>query len=456
MSGSGAGLLLPKSQLPGVVWPAVMSGEPAVVFALLAQLQQSEWLAADALEVLQRQQLAALLDHARQSVPHYRETLTGIDDDWSRVPLLERATVQVAGTRLRSTATPQAHGPWQRVRTSGSTGQPIEVEKTAYTGVLMKAQMLREHLWHRRDFSRRLAAIRVAKQVPAAQRLPGVEAAGWGAETAMLDMRGRAALLDLNVPLGEQCGWLQQQAPAYLLTYPSNLKALLGHGLAPWPGLVHVKTLGEMVDQELRLRCQAQLGVPLVDEYSAQEIGSIAIQCPLFPHYHVQAESVYLEVLRDDGSPCTPGEIGRIVVTPLAEYRTPLLRYALGDYAEVGPACVCGRGLPVLTRILGRVRNMIALPDGGWRWALPGDGRFRELAPVRQYQFVQKTRTRFEAKLVCDRTPTAAEEAALGEWIRARLGHPFDLDFVYVDAIARHASGKYEDFVCELTELPEP
>lgn len=443
--------LTPKSQLPGVIWPAVTSGEAAVVFALLAQLQHDEWLDAATLAALQARQRAALFEHARRSVPHYRETLAGCTaDDWPRIPVLERTTLQDASAALRSEATPRAHGAWQLMRSSGSTGRPVEVEKTAYSGVLTKALMLREHLWHARDFDRSFAAIRVAKHNPAAQHLPGIEVDAWGAETELLDCRGRGALLDLAVPLGDQCAWLARIAPAYLLTYPSNLKALLGHGLAPWPGLVHVKTLGEMVDAELRARCQAQLGVPLVDEYSAQEIGSIAIQCPLHAHYHVQAENVCVEILKDDGSACAPGEIGRVVVTPLAEFRTPLLRYALGDYAEVGAPCACGRGLPVLTRVLGRVRNMIRLPDGGRRWPLPGDGRYREIAPVRQYQFVQQSLTRFEVRLVCERALMADEERALVAWMRERLGHPFEIELVRVAAIPRHASGKYEDFVCEI------
>ena len=164
----------------------------------------------------------------------------------------------------------------------------------------------------------------------------------------MLDMRGSAALLDLSVSLGEQCAWLALQAPAYLLTYPSNLKALLGHGLAPWS---RPRAREDARRNGRRQNCAhaapSQLGVPLIDEYSAQEIGSIAIQCPLYPHYHVQAEGVHVEVLRDDGSACcAPGDVGRVVVTPLHEFRTPLLRYALGDYAQVGAACDCGRGLP--------------------------------------------------------------------------------------------------------------
>jgi phenylacetate-CoA ligase len=52
------------------------------------------------------------------------------------------------------------------------------------------------------------------------------------------------------------------------------------------------------------------------------------------------------------------------VVTPLHNFAMPLIRYAIGDYAEAGPPCACGRGLPVLARILGRARNLLTLPHG--------------------------------------------------------------------------------------------
>jgi phenylacetate-CoA ligase len=93
-------------------------------------------------------------------------------------------------------------------------------------------------------------------------------------------------------------------------------------------------------------------GVPVIFIYSRAEIGVMALQCPQNDHLHVQSENVRLEVLDDDNMPCQPGETGRVVVTPLHNYQTPLVRYEIGDYAEVGEACSCGRGLPVLIRIL--------------------------------------------------------------------------------------------------------
>jgi phenylacetate-CoA ligase len=110
----------------------------------------------------------------------------------------------------------------------------------------------------------------------------------------------------------------------------------------------------------------------MVDMYTCQEAGYLALQCPDHPHYHVQSENVLLEVVDDQGLPCAPGEVGRVLVTSLNNFATPLIRYEIGDYAEVGAACSCGRGLPVLKRIMGRYRNLLTLPDGtraGRDWA---------------------------------------------------------------------------------------
>jgi phenylacetate-CoA ligase len=63
---------------------------------------------------------------------------------------------------------------------------------------------------------------------------------------------------------------------------------------------------------------------------------------------------IYAEILDDADRPCAPGEVGRVVVSTLHNYAMPLFRYDLGDLAEVGPPCECGRTLPVLNRIVGR------------------------------------------------------------------------------------------------------
>jgi phenylacetate-CoA ligase len=190
----------------------------------------------------------------------------------------------------------------------------------------------------------------------------------------------------------------------------------------------------------------------MTDIYSAQEVGIIAVQCPEHPTYHVQSESVLVEILDADGAPCRPGETGRIVVTDLMNFASPLIRYEIGDYAEVGEACPCGRGLPVLNRILGRSRNMLRLPSGDRLWPRYHVSRLTPIAPIRQVQLVQVSLQEIHVNLVVARPVTADEENALSESIGASLGHRFRLVFNYLDEIPRSPNGKFEDFRCDLDD----
>src|SRR5262249_34738987 len=141
------------------------------------------------------------------------------------------------------------------------------------------------------------------------------------------------------------------------------------------------------------------------------------------------------------------GEVGRVVVTTLRNFAMPLLRYVIGDYAEVGALCDCGRGLPVLKRILGRSRNMMVTPDGQRYFPFFGATGFRRVAPLRQAQFVQIARDAIEMRVVAERPLTEDEEAALRARILATLPYPFRIDIAQVADIPRADSGKFEEFV---------
>lgn len=163
------------------------------------------------------------------------------------------------------------------------------------------------------------------------------------------------------------------------------------------------------------------------------------------------AESLLVEVLDAEDKPCRPGEVGRVVITDLHNFATPLVRYDIGDYAEVGENCPCGRGLPVLRRILGRRRNMLTLPDGRRHWPLVGFQRYRDIAPILQYQLIQRSLSDIEVRLVVQPKLTPEQESRLNVVIREALGYPFRLAFVYFDReIPRGAGGKLDEFISEI------
>jgi phenylacetate-coenzyme A ligase PaaK-like adenylate-forming protein len=87
----------------------------------------------------------------------------------------------------------------------------------------------------------------------------------------------------------------------------------------------------------------------------------------------VQSESVLLEIVDDAGRACAPGRAGRVVVTSLHNFATPLIRYELGDLAEFGAPCACGRSLPVISRVLGRSRSTPSSSEFGDRNSVSGN-----------------------------------------------------------------------------------
>ncbi len=422
-----------------------------------AQLAEAERWPPHKLRAHQFQQIAILAEHAQRTVPFYRARFAaaGITDPrrirqrWHRLPPLTRREVQTGDAALHSTAVPLAHGGILANTTSGSTGIPVTVLGTELDARFFKALDLRTLLWHRFDFTRTLALIRWVEADRACY--PDGEVADcWGDRATFPFPTGPAIALNvLTADVEQQAEWLARRAPDYLSTNPTNLSALVDACARRSPSvrLAKVLTTAEPLHVEVRNAVRAAWGAETVDVYSAQEVGHIAVQCPESEHYHVQAEQLLVEILNDRAEACAPGEIGRVVVTPLHNFAMPLFRYGIGDYAEVGEACPCGRGLPVLRRILGRGRNMLVTPDGRRYWPFFGATRYRHIAPLTQYQFVQTSRDAIEARLAVERPLTQAEQDALRARIHTTLPHPFRIDFRFVAEIPRSPGGKYEDFI---------
>jgi len=437
----------------GMVWPQIHSKQNAIQLSLQFTFQVSEWWSHDRLLVNQLRQITALVRHAAATVPYYRKKLHDLPlpslhsltwDDFRTLPLTRRADIQSAGKALVSEAIPGNHGPVFEIRSSGSTGRPIRVSGTGLTSIYGLAFTTRSHLWHRRDLSAKNFDIRTvnATEKPKERRT-------W----SVVPGAGESVRIDINLPINVLLDQLIREDPVYMQTHPYTLKGMIKNsverGIRP-KSLREVRTFGEALEPDIRDAARAHWGIEIVDGYSAMEVGVIALQCPESENLHVQSESVLLEILDDYGRPCLPGEVGRVVITALHNFATPLIRYEIGDFAEVGETCACGRGLPVLTRVLGRQRNFVTLPSGEKRfpeaWA-----KLTDIAPeIRQFQLTQKSLEKIEVKLVVAAPLTNSKELQLAQYLIEKFGHPFDYQFVYVNDIPRGENGKFEEFISEV------
>ena len=152
-----------------------------------------------------------------------------------------------------------------------------------------------------------------------------------------------------NTPLGEH---LKQLRPRLLITLPSYLPLILEHkSELKVSGVEAILTNSESSTQDEREYYSRELGVPIFDEYSSEEIGMIATQCS-HGQYHVIEDGVFLEIVDFD----TNG-FGSVVCTDLNNEMMPLIRFDHGDIAKkssLATPCACGSFCTSLGEINGR------------------------------------------------------------------------------------------------------
>ncbi len=446
-----------RSAMASLAWPAFPEPRVANKLALLFQIEQNQWRTPQQIASAQFDQLRQVVAFASATVPHYRRQLgqrfaaQGLKPEtWHEIPILSRRALHEAPADLKSERLPKEHGKTYPVSTSGSTGMIVELLGTDLTALFWQVFCLRDHLWHRRELREKLVSIRYQRN-PALMGPAGATATGWGIATDDVAVTGPSVNYHILLEVGHLVERLTIDRPGYVLSHPSVILGLarhcLDHGVR-LPGLRQVRTLGESPDASLRDVCREAWNVPVVDMYTCQEAGYLALQCPEHAHYHVQAENVLLEVVDDHGRPCAPGEVGRVLVTSLNNFATPLIRYELGDFAEIGEPCACGRGLPVLKRIMGRYRNLLTLPDGTRRWPRLGyESELQAIAPIELMQMIQTSIDQIDVRLVMARPLNEAETESLTAFIHGNLAYPFRLRFEYVDSIRNPANGKLEQFM---------
>ncbi len=354
----------PRSGVESVAWPALLPDVKAKLLAIEFQLEQSEWWTEAELREPQLQQLGNLLAHAVATVPFYGAALSAAGyradqpltwEVWARLPILDLKALYTNRDALASRAVPPSHGSVAELRIARGSG-PVRLRISEVAQLMRVAFFLREQIWHRRD----LAGKRAVIQLDANASYPaGRREANWGWPMGALYDTGPQVVLDRRTGLAEQVEWLQREDPAYLVAGPADVLALAREFLArglKLSNLDEVQSLGGALSADARAACRDAWNARLAHIYRAEEVGPLALQCPEHECFHIQSEQALVEVLDGQGKPCGVGEVGRVVATPLNNFAMPLIRYDVGDTAEVGPPCACRRGLPALTRIIGRDR----------------------------------------------------------------------------------------------------
>jgi len=420
-------------------------------------LERSQWLRPSELRKLQNKRLRALLNHAYETVPFYRRRFKDAalkPDDIREVEQLNKLTPltkaeirkninEIVSTQIpRSYLTPFATG--------GSTGTPLKFFKDRRTTSWAYAATSRSYQWAGLDLGDKYLILWSSPfDLSVSQELRGF----LHQRLMRYQIVPSSQMSDSSMTRLVEI--IRRYKPKALKGYASVLilfaRFLSQHRINAL-NLHSVISTAETLFPADRKLMEEQFGCRVYDTYGSREIALMAGECEEHQGLHVSAETVALEFVEENEN-VAPGELGQILVTDLQNYGMPLIRYSIGDAGRPSDAvCSCGRGLPMIESIDGRVTDFIRASDKRY---IPGPMfiyLFSDL-PVRKYQIIQTELNKLTVKIVKDSGYSSSDDYKIMSRIKQIVGSEFAIDIDHVRSILPSSrSGK---FLAVISKIPD-
>jgi phenylacetate-CoA ligase len=406
----------------------------------------------------QRKSLTNLLNIAAANIPYYRNVWSKSDrraalaGELKDLPLLEKEQIRSEPNSLcRDDVRPW---PCFEFHTSGTTGTPI---RTVWTlGEIRNSMALRE--------------ARSARWAGTSFRLPRATFSGRISEPnpkstgpfyrcnlierqiyfSPFHLRPNTARFYVEALWKHGIQWMTGYAVSYYLL----AKMILEQGLEV-PKLRAVITTSEKLTESMKLVMERAYRTRVYEEYSTVESAVFASECS-HGRLHVSPDAGIVEILRQDGTPCGPGEPGEVVATSLIRKYQVFVRYRLGDVAAWHPEpCPCGLSMPVIQEVLGRVEDIVIGPDG--RRMVRFHGIFTDQPHIREGQIVQERLDWIRVKVVTSEGFGERDVRDVRQRVIQRVGPGVEVTVESVESIPRSSSGKFQAVVSLLSsEEVEP
>jgi len=404
-----------------------------------------------AIERAQRRRLRAIVRHAYGSVPYYRETMKRLGlrpedirtaDDLARLPQIERADLQRDPLYFVSQAIPLDR--CRQLQTGGSSGEPVTIFFPP-PGLRASAPGERARAVHHRLVGRRWGLRVLVVFTP--MRSAAIAQAGASRIAAPAWMRRQTRELSLLDPPAKTLDVMNEFRPHVVQSYGSYLEALFLHAREEGasfhrPGIVTYS--GDALSASGRRLISETFGIPVLAYYSAVEASPLGFECESHRGFHLNVDLHPVRIVDDAGEELPDGEAGAVVVSNLTNRATVLLNYRIGDVAAKLPGgCSCGRSLPMISFIEGRVDEWVATPSGEPMHPHMIRTLISDEEQVWRYQVAQRSLSHFEIVLVtapaCDR-PRLKER--LARKFAERLGAGTTIEVRFTPELPRSRGGK--------------
>jgi phenylacetate-CoA ligase len=419
------------------------------------EMESSQWLSREKLEILQAQKLREFLTNIDRHVPYYHSlfrkcafdpTTVSSISDLAQLPFLTKEIIR-ANTELMKSTVAQS---LSRFNTGGSSGEPLIFflgnERVSHD----VAAKWRATRWWNVDIG-------------------DPEIVVWGSPIELgtqdkvrliRDKLLRTKLLPAfemsEAKLDSFVAEIRNMRPEMLFGYPSALAHIAHHAEKQGRrmddlGIRVAFVTSEKLYDHQREQISRVFGCKVANGYGGRDAGFIAHECPT-GGMHITAEDIIVEIVDAAGNLLPHGQAGEIVTTHLATGDFPFIRYRTGDIGVLDDQpCACGRGLPLLKEIQGRTTDFVVAQDGTVMHGLALVYVIRDLQGVKEFKIVQESLDLTHVFLVIEPNFKPASEQIIVEGFKQRLGSGVDIQIERITEIPKEASGKFRYIVSKVT-----
>ncbi|HHB90140.1 MAG TPA: phenylacetate--CoA ligase family protein [Anaerolineae bacterium] len=423
----------------------------------LEALEASQWWSPQQIRELQNAKLRRLIAHVYENVPFYRQImdergLTPGDiqttDDLVKLPIVDKKTITAHyDDTLRDRSIPRNQ--LIHATSSGSTAERLHYWTTKAQKAKKWAGLFR--WWE-------MVGYTFGDPYVTFQLAPNQGFKGWPLvgklEWLLLRHHWLSAQEMTDEVLARYVENLKAWKPKLFRSYASTVYYLARRmneaGLqVPIPSIL---TTGETLTPHMRETIEQAFAPGRVfNEYGGDGM-QIAAECEMHDGLHINAETYIVEIVKD-GERVPDGELGEVVLTNLEATATPFIRYNIHDVAAIShEPCACGRGLPRLSHLEGRLTDMFVTSDGHWLTVHQFTAFFAKVHSVRAFQVIQKEVDFILIKLVVDDTFSDADRRRIVETFRNYMGPNTRFELEFVDAIPVSPVGKRRFFISEVIQ----
>jgi len=422
------------------------------------ELQKTQWFSPDQIYQYQFERLKELVKHSYDTVPFYRKRYDeyGVRpgdikdiDDISRLPLLTREDVQVAGDKLISSKYSKAklvHG-----HTSGTTGSPLSCYWDKPTCVFNNAVDWRQKLWAGVHYGDRISLFLGRTIVPTHKTNPPF----WQHDR-IHNMLWMSSFHLSEEYLPHYLEKLKKYRPAAIEGYPSTIYILARYlkKISEKLAVKAVFTSSETLLPIQRSLIEEYFQAPVYDFYGLAERVAFASQCAEAHEYHLNFEFAVNEIVDADGIPVESGKEGYLVGTSLLNYGMPFIRYKNSDVTAIKTGqCSCGRYMPRFSGVATKDEDIVVTPEGKFVSSSVLTHPFKPLDAVLESQILQEKIDFIRVKIVPRKDYSEKDSVHLISALHERLGSKMSIELEFVESIPRTSSGKFR-WVISKVPLP--